>query len=220
MSLEPLGSGWEPLLVRALDGLGPETTRLSLSGKTPSGWLAALSLYLDELVTWNRRTDLTAARSAEELVDLTLADAAVIAQASTDGGEWTDVGSGAGAPGLVLSLLLPGARVLLVEPRERRVAFLRSVIGRLRLDGARVHRGRSDTLGVASCDTAVSRATLPPAEWLAEGSRLARTAVWVLLAREQSPELSGWEPDVERQYAWPLTHVPRRAVRYVKAAIP
>ena len=201
MSLEPPREGWGPLLDRALGPSPPVRD--------------ALSRYLDEVVAWNRKTDLTAARSAEELVDLTVADAAVVAKASTEPGRWIDVGSGAGAPGLVLALLLEPVQMTLVEPRERRVAFLRSTIGKLALRRTTVERGRSDRLAGGGWDVAISRATLPPTLWLEEGARLARRAIWVLLAREEAPTQPGLRVDVDVRYEWPLTHAPRRAVRYV-----
>lgn len=40
-----------------------------------------------------------------------------------------DLGSGAGLPGLVLAILLPGADLVLVEKSERRTAFLRACAG-------------------------------------------------------------------------------------------
>ncbi|HEX3597948.1 MAG TPA: RsmG family class I SAM-dependent methyltransferase [Polyangiaceae bacterium] len=197
--------GWEPLIARA-------------AGDRVSGgpWVATCARYLDELLAWNQRTDLTAARTVEELVDLTVADAAVVAAASPDIGGWTDVGSGAGAPGLILAMLLPEARVTLVEPRDRRVAFLRSAIGKFGLANTTVVRGRSDQLPEHTADVAVSRATLPPREWLQEGARLAKSGVWVLLAREEAPQQAGLVQKHDIRYEWPLTQVPRRAVRYAR----
>lgn len=183
-----------------------------------SGPYPSLGRYLDEVVRWNAKTDLTAARTPEELVDVTLADAAIIASASSDAPRsWVDVGSGAGAPGLVLALLLPSIRITLVEPRDRRVAFLRSTVGTLGLSRVTVTRGRSDALPPHGWDTALSRATLSPPEWLREGARLARSAVWVLLARGEPPALAGLHVDADIRYEWPLTSAPRRAVRYVRA---
>jgi 16S rRNA (guanine527-N7)-methyltransferase len=172
---------------------------------------------LDELVDWNRRIDLTAARSAEELVDLTVADAAVIARATASSGALADVGSGAGAPGLVLSMLLPSVKVTLVEPRDKRVAFLRSVIGKLGLTNTKVERARSGDVPDASCDVAVSRATLPTAEWLEEGARIARREVWVLLAVDEPPVSPNLRLDLDVRYEWPLTGAKRRGARYTTA---
>lgn len=206
MALAPLGPGWAPRIERVLGALGAEAG---------PDRVAALAAYLDAVATWNARVDLTAARSADEHVDLSLADAAVLA---ADGGHgpWVDVGSGAGAPGLVLALLRPDLQITLVEPREKRVAFLRTLIGKFRLDRVRLVRGRSDELPDGTFDEAVARATLPPAEWLVEGARLSRGGVWLLVARDPAPPLPGFRVTSDRAYALPLTGAPRRAVRYLR----
>jgi 16S rRNA (guanine527-N7)-methyltransferase len=174
--------------------------------------------FAELVVAWNERVDLTAARDPDELVDLLLADAAAIAHGRplAPGEEWADVGSGVGAPGVALALLEPAAKLTLVEPRARRVAFLRAALHTIERLDVVVARSRSEALSDESCDVAVSRATLPPPEWLREGARLARTEVWVLLAREAAPEVSGWNVAQTLDYRWPLTGKSRRAVRYTK----
>lgn len=179
-----------------------------------------LARWAELVAVWNQRIDLTAARSTAELVDLLVADAALIAQASalSEGGEperWLDVGSGAGAPGLALALLRPESSMTLVEPRAKRVAFLRTALATLGRTDVRVERARSEDLPDASCDAAVSRATLAPESWILEGTRLARRFVWVLLAQGEAPpapELARLDRD--ERYVWPLTRAARRAVRY------
>lgn len=214
---------FRPLALRALEELhraGHVATDLhsSITSAAKSGdVLEALVTYLNELRTWNTRVNLTAARTAQEAVDLTLADALVLAThganeaANEEPWTWVDVGAGAGAPGLILSLLRPPWSVTLVEPRNKRVAFLRSTIGRLNSRAA-VRRLRSDELGEKQWDVAVSRATLNPEAWLGEGTRLARHAVWVLLAHGEPPARSGWRIVRDVSYRWPLTGADRRAV--------
>ncbi len=174
-----------------------------------------LDVYLAELARWNQRFDLTAARGSEELVDLFVADAVVLAATSSEVQDWVDIGTGPGAPGIPLLLLSPELSLTLVEPRSKRTAFLRTVLGVLGLDQVHVRRERSDALFAGSHDVAVSRATLAPPEWLAEGARIATNAVWVLLARDEAPTLPGWQADIDLRYEWPLTRVARRAVRFV-----
>jgi 16S rRNA (guanine527-N7)-methyltransferase len=211
MTLLPLGDGWHDLSRRA----GADLER-QLSRELPQLPLGKLGRMLDLVVTWNARTDLTAARGPEELVDLYLADALVVATAEGDlAGRWVDVGTGGGAPGLTLATLAETLNLTLVEPRDKRVAFLRTVVGELELSQVRVKRARSDAIADSEFDVAISRATLPPAEWLAEGARLSTSSVWVLLARGEAPELAGWRPDLELAYLWPLTRASRRALRYV-----
>ena len=101
-----------------------------------------------------------------------------------------------------------------MEPRSRRVAFLRTVAARVAAN-VHVERARSDRLGRGGWDLSLSRATLAPEEWLPEGARLARLAVWVLLARGDTPSLPGWRAEVDRSYEWPLTRALRRAVCFV-----
>ena len=53
-----------------------------------------------------------------------------------------DVGSGAGVPGVPLSIVRTDLRLALIESRERRVSFLAAVVRELPLDNARVVSGR------------------------------------------------------------------------------
>jgi len=55
-----------------------------------------------------------------------------------------DVGSGAGLPGLVLAVARPDVRWVLIEPMERRVAWLREQADALRLENVEVIRGRAE----------------------------------------------------------------------------
>ena len=231
-----LAADWTTLAALAIERLGAagHITEADPRGAvSPATWRRLLEL----VVAWNARVDLTAARSAEELVDLYLADALVLAAAARasdlpwsissrsgalgdderGGSLWIDVGSGGGAPGIPLAMLLPEAKLTLVESRAKRVAFLRTAHGTLGLEGVELMRDRSESLPAGAWDVAVSRATLPPPRWLEEGARLARQAVWVLLARGDAPEHEGWRSAIDLTYRWPLTGVERRALCYVPA---
>lgn len=150
----------------------------------------AFCTYLELLEAWNARLDLTAARTRQAMTALLEEDAAELARRVARGAAVVDVGSGAGAPGLPLAILRPDLRVTLVEPTGKRVAFLRTVLGTLGRTDVRVVKARGEALEDGAWDEAVSRATLPPAEWLALGRRLVRPGgrVWVLLARGGPPE--------------------------------
>jgi 16S rRNA (guanine527-N7)-methyltransferase len=210
MSLLALGPDWLPRIERVLDGF-------PASRKEPEPARRDLCTFLDLVVSWNQRMDLTAARSPDELVDLMLADAAMLVQEGIEPGQhWMDIGTGAGAPGVALALLAPELRLTLVEPRQKRVSFLRTALSTLKRADVRLERKRSEELLPKVCEVAVSRATLPPAEWLEEGVRLATGSVWVLLAKGPSPALQGCVAEREVEYVWPLTGAPRRALRYVQ----
>ena len=183
----------------------------------------SIGCWLSLLSQWNVRIDLTAARSDDELCDLMLADAAMLAKYISLSGRVVDVGSGAGAPGLALAIVRPDLKVTLVEPQRKRLAFLRTVIGTLdRRDieltcdrGEHLAREVREPSGKWSqWDVAISRATLKPDAWVRLGLGLARAA-WALLARDEPPVIEGARIDEDIAYRWPLTGATRRAVRYV-----
>ena len=91
--------------------------------------------------------NLTAARSNEERVRVLVGDVLPAASLPAPGG-LIDVGSGNGSPGLVFALLRDDLAVTLLEPRQKRWAFLREatrvagparpvVVERCRHDGYR-----------------------------------------------------------------------------------
>jgi 16S rRNA (guanine527-N7)-methyltransferase len=185
----------------------------------PANPVEALQRWAELVIEWNQRMDLTAARSPDELVDLLLADAAQLSKLTPDGpATWVDVGSGAGAPGLAIALLRPDLKVTLVEPKQKRVVFLRSVLHELERADIFVERARADALASKHFDVAVSRATLAPPEWVREGARLARRTVWVLLAQAEPPAApSGFRKEIDERYTLPLGGAERRAVSYVRS---
>ncbi len=182
-----------------------------------------LACWLQLLYAWNQRIDLTAARSPEELVDLCVADAAMLAQHAPAGATVVDIGSGAGAPGLPLAILRPDLRLTLVEPAAKRVAFLRTVVGSLQLD-VTIMRERVERIVPPEprWQLAVSRATLEPAAWLDTAVDLIASAatVAVLLARQAAPANPAMELAQTVDYVWPHTGVARRLCLYRRAAGP
>ena len=167
----------------------------------PSLALQQIVGWLELVRTWNRKIDLTAAKSADELAELGVRDAWEIAgRIARDGGGVVDVGSGFGAPGMPVAILRPDLEVKLVEPLGKRATFLRNVIGTLGLT-ARVEvletKGEQVAEAGIRFDTAISRATLSPEEWLSLGERLAPEGeVVALLARDPPPDHAG------RRVAW------------------
>ena len=70
-----------------------------------------------------------------------------------------DVGSGAGLPGLVLAIARPDVEWILIEPMERRVAWLSEQVADLGLDNVEVVRARAeDWRGGPVLDAVTARA--------------------------------------------------------------
>lgn len=227
MSFDVPAKGFGSRLESSFDALARQLEQASASGvlvpdqavaRLRANWTdgarARLLEYLDLLMVWGKRHDLHAARSADELVDLSLPDAWMLACFADVSASWSDIGTGAGAPGLPLKILRPDLQMTLVEPRTKRVAFLRTVVGQVNVGQIPVLRKRSDELGKHLFDAVVSRAVLAPQPWLEHGATLARRDVWILVAQAEAPALQGYTCDVDVAYEWPLTRVPRRILRY------
>jgi len=76
-----------------------------------------------------------------------------------------DLGSGAGLPGIVVAVAEPGVRVLLVESRAKRAAFLEFAVLELGLSNADVVVGRAEELR-REVDACFARAFAPlPRAW-------------------------------------------------------
>jgi 16S rRNA (guanine527-N7)-methyltransferase len=150
-----------------------------------------LAVYVDLLLRWNKGVNLTGAGSPEVVWKEHLIDAVPLAAHVPAGSRVVDVGSGGGLPAIPFAVLRPDVSVLMVEPRVRRGAFLRTAVRELGL-AVGVHEGRAETLGPAHglpWDVATSRATLPPSEWLELGRTLVheRGGIAVLAAGSVPP---------------------------------
>ncbi len=120
-----------------------------------------LSVYLDLLLRWNARTNLTAIRTPEEMVRRHFGESLFAGvhleprlniQTNTQPEAWApstptllDFGSGAGFPGLPIQLLHPHWRVTLAESQGKKAAFLREVVRTLGLE-TEVWAGRVEDL--------------------------------------------------------------------------
>jgi len=69
-----------------------------------------------------------------------------------------DVGSGAGLPGLVLAIARPDVQLVLIEPMERRVEWLKSESADLGLDNVTVIRARAEEAPQETLDQVTARA--------------------------------------------------------------
>lgn len=86
-------------------------------------------------------------------------NSAVLAPLIAPGGRIADIGTGGGMPGLVLAIVRPESRFLLIEPMERRCAWLTEQIDRLALDNVEVKRGRAEEFhGAFEADQVTARA--------------------------------------------------------------
>lgn len=105
-----------------------------------------LARYHDMLAAANARMNLTRVpEDPAEAVDRNYLDSiAVLAGATSRFDTAADVGSGAGFPGIPLSIMLPGTRFTLIDALGKRVEFLRQVIEALGLNAEALHLRAED----------------------------------------------------------------------------
>ncbi len=145
-----------------------------------------LSLYLDLLVRWNARTNLTAIRDPRAIVLRHFGESLACARALPPGVcTLLDYGSGAGFPGVICALARPEIAVTLAESQGKKAAFLAELVRTLGLT-AQVHGGRVETLPQGRTFDAV---TLRAVDRMEQACREARERVaaggWLVLMTTQ-----------------------------------
>lgn len=103
--------------------------------------LTLLWRYFVELIKWNKSINLVAKAPDKDIIENHFLDSLTLLP-EIQSGPLLDVGSGAGFPGLVLKIARPELEVTLVEPRQKRVSFLRHVIRTLALTNITVADSR------------------------------------------------------------------------------
>lgn len=146
--------------------------------------------YVELLATAGIERGLIGPRESGRLWSRHVLNCAVVAELVPAGARVVDIGSGAGLPGIPLAIARPDCRVDLVEPLERRAAFLAEAVERLGLTGCRVVRGRAEELaadpGLRGADVVTSRAVAPLGRLVAWSAPLARQGGVVLALKGTS----------------------------------
>ncbi len=127
----------------------------------------AFQRYLELLLSWNKKMNLTAITEPREVCIKHFADSLTVLDAVTPE-RWAmvlDVGSGAGFPGIPLKIAREDLRLSVIDSQQKRLTFLREVLDKIRLDANLLH-GRAEELGRdkrlrAKYDLVTARAVAP-----------------------------------------------------------
>lgn len=95
--------------------------------------ISSIQVYLELLLKWNARTNLTAIRDPEELVQRQIGESLFAAQLLPQTGTLLDFGSGAGFPGIPIQMICLGLRITLAESQGKKAGFLREAVRTLAL---------------------------------------------------------------------------------------
>ena len=103
---------------------------------------ARFQTYLELLLDWNERLNLTAITDPMEVAEKHFLDSLTLlaARPPKEGAKLLDVGTGAGFPGLPLKILRPDLRLALLDGTRKRLAFLEEVCKALGTEAEFFHR--------------------------------------------------------------------------------
>ena len=119
--------------------------------------------YMNLLLKWNEKINLTAITKPEEIILKHFIDSIISMKEIIENSKIVDVGTGAGFPGIPLKIIRPDLKITLVDSLNKRISFLEEVIEKLQLEEieaihARAEEFDKDNKTRESCDIATSRA--------------------------------------------------------------
>lgn len=128
---------------------------------------AKFQKYLELLLEWNEKINLTAITDPSQVVEKHFVDSLTLLSHSKikEGAKVVDVGTGAGFPGIPLKIMRPDVELTLLDSLNKRLNFLGEVCSALEIEAHRVHK-RAEEAGLdktmrESYDVAVARAVAP-----------------------------------------------------------
>lgn len=130
---------------------------MSVSRETDS-----LAEYASLVRKWNPKINLVAPASLENLENRHIEDSLQLAYLTRDrAGEWLDLGSGGGFPGMVLAISRPDRPIILTDSDTRKCVFLRAVARQLGLKNLTVLNGRLESIPSQEARHISARALAP-----------------------------------------------------------
>lgn len=103
--------------------------------------------YMGLLIEWNEKMNLTAITEPNEIILKHFVDSLTILKEINDNSKVVDVGTGAGFPGIPLSIANESLKITLVDSLNKRLIFLQEVIEKLELKNVEIIHSRAEDFG-------------------------------------------------------------------------
>lgn len=182
--------------------------------------LTKLEKFYFEILRYNGRTNLIPKKTEIEADIVHIYDCIVggrIVLAETKASVIYDIGSGNGLPGMIMAILDPKRKFILVDTDERKLEFLRIMVGQLELKNVAVVRQKLDDMDPNSITCAVSRGYSTISRALLQGRRVFpsdgeyfhfKGSTWVReVADIPSQVCTFWSPRLIKEYDLPVVVV-------------
>ncbi|WP_281951421.1 16S rRNA (guanine(527)-N(7))-methyltransferase RsmG [Nitrosophilus kaiyonis] len=117
-------------------------------------------VFIEKLLEWNKIHNLTGAKTKEEIEKNIIDSLYPLNFLKKDIKTALDIGTGAGFPGLILAMAMPDTKWFLVEPRNKRAAFLNYIKTILNLKNIQILKKRIEEIKPFKVDLITSRAVM------------------------------------------------------------
>ena len=155
-----------------------------------------LEQYAELVLKWNSTRNLVSRNTDKEQINEHIFDCACITPL-LDENKILDVGTGAGLPGIVVSILERTKNVTLLEPNRKKVSFLTHVQAELGLTNLKIVKGRVENLQKIKDKIIMTRAVMEPEKFLASlpKSRKEKFKIIMMVSEPKSDLGSDWKVD-------------------------
>jgi len=134
-----------------------KTTLIQDDIELPDNFFYNIQKYKEHLFKWNKIHNITGAKDENTLNEF-IYDAVFPVSFLPKTSTLMDIGTGAGFPGMILAFALPNTQVTLVEPLQKRAAFLQFIKADLELSNVTVVKKRVENMEPQVFDIITSRA--------------------------------------------------------------
>jgi len=157
---------------------------------------------------WGRAINLSGHRSPDAVTRGLILDAAAMLNVLPVFESFSDLGSGAGFPGIPMAILEPSRSLVSVEARRKRIFFQRAAVRELGIGNVEIRQGRFEELEPRPSSMVVAQAVAAPErvlEWMLPWCEVG--GLLVIPGGESPPELPSdlpvTDPEI-REYRVPL----------------
>ena len=167
-----------------------DKTNTKLSKKN----LDQLSDYANLIVKWNKTRNLVSRNANLETINEHILDCACLIPHLKEK-NILDVGSGAGLPGLVISILDDEKKIKLLEPNQKKISFLTHALAKLDLKNTTIYKDRIENLEEINEETIITRAVMEPKKLLNVISKQKNKNLKIIMMVSEPLEISypNWE---------------------------
>jgi len=137
----------------------------------PREQIERFSRYLELLIQWNQKVNLTSLKTPQEIIIKHFLDSiscikVINKNVNIEGISIIDVGTGAGFPGIPIKITCPSISLSLLEARKKKIIFLKKIIEEMNFQQVEILDGRAEVFGKCpnyreKYDIALSRAVAP-----------------------------------------------------------